>query len=188
MSNLPIRSATASPAPPAPPTQPSQPTDQQKWHTLLGALLATPLPSGEDSANIPRNTHPGIFPAIDEAFDAGLATGTGLPTNYTIIPIIEAIDCQRRYYRAGMARGIHLRLVASAPAAITATTNTPTQRDRTPKLNPPKPFDGTWSEYKTFIMLLNLIFNSDPDRYTGPNADNAKIAYAASFLSRSAKK
>ena len=36
-------------------------------------------------------------------------------------------------------------------------------------------------------MQLNLIFNSDPDRYTEANADNAKIAYAASYLSGSAK-
>ena len=183
MSTFPMRSATASPAPAAVPAQspPSQLTDQQKWHALLGAILATPLPSGEDSATIPRNTQPDIFPAIDEAFNAGLATGTGLPTNYTIIPILEAMDCQRRYYRAGMARGINLRLAASAPVA--APMNTPTQRDHAPKLNPPKPFDGTRSEYKTFIMQLNLIFNSDPDRYTGPNADNAKIVYAASYLS-----
>ena len=36
-------------------------------------------------------------------------------------------------------------------------------------------------------MHLNLICNSNPDRYTGANADNAKIAYAASYLSGSAK-
>ena len=36
-------------------------------------------------------------------------------------------------------------------------------------------------------MQLNVIFNSDPDRYTGANADNSKIAYAASFLAGSAK-
>ena len=36
-------------------------------------------------------------------------------------------------------------------------------------------------------MQLNLIFNANPDRYTGANADNAKIAYAASFLAGSAK-
>ena len=59
--------------------------------------------------------------------------------------------------------------------------------DRAPKLNPPKPFDGTRSEYKPFIIQLNLIFNSDPDRYTGANAFNAKIAYAASYLFGSAK-
>ena len=188
MSTLPIRSATASPAPTAAPAQPSpsQLTDQQKWHALLGAILATPLPSGEDSATISRNTHPDIFPAIDEACDAGLARGTGLPTNYTIIPILEAMDCQRRYYRTGMARGIHLRLAASASTPAATPMNTPIQRDRAPQLNSPKPFDGTRSEYKTFIMQLNLIFNSDPDRYTGPNADNAKIAYAASYLAGSA--
>ena len=31
------------------------------------------------------------------------------------------------------------------------------------------------------------MFNSDPDRYTGVNVDNAQIAYAASVLSGSAK-
>ena len=36
-------------------------------------------------------------------------------------------------------------------------------------------------------MQLNLKFKSDPDRYTGVNADTAKIAYAASFLRGSAK-
>ena len=36
-------------------------------------------------------------------------------------------------------------------------------------------------------MQLNLMFNFDLGRYTGTNADNAKIAYAASYLSGSAK-
>ena len=36
-------------------------------------------------------------------------------------------------------------------------------------------------------MQLNLIFNSDPDRYTGTNAEQNKIAYAASYLAGSAK-
>ena len=72
-------------------------------------------------------------------------------------------------------------VTAPPPAAPT------TQQDCAPKLNPPKPFDGTWAEYKSFVMQLNLIFNSDPARYTGTNADNAKIAYAASYLSGSAK-
>ena len=189
MSTVPIRSATASPAPAAARAQPlpSQLTDQPKWHALLGAILAIPLPSREDSTTITRCIHPDIVPAIDEAFDAGLATGTGLPTNYNIIPILEAMDCQPRYYHAGMVRGIHLRLAASASAPVAVPMNTLTQRDRAPKLNPPKPFDGTRSDYKTFIMQLNLIFNSDPDRYTGTNADNAKIAYSASYLSGSAK-
>ena len=116
-------------------------------------------------------------------------TETGVPTtlNYVNLPRSSAgMHCQRLFYQNGLANGIQQRLTASAPApAITPAPTTP--RDRAPKLNPPKPFDGTWSEYKTFIMQLNLIFNSDPDRYTGANADNAKIAYAASYLSGSAK-
>ena len=62
-----------------------------------------------------------------------------------------------------------------------------TPRDCAHKLNPPKAFDGIRSEYKTFIIQLNFIFNSDPDQYTSANADKSKIAYAASYLSGSAK-
>lgn len=36
-------------------------------------------------------------------------------------------------------------------------------------------------------MQLNLIFNSDTARYTGTKGDNAKIAYAATYLSGSTK-
>lgn len=46
--------------------------------------------------------------ALDEAIDAGLATGSSLPTNHTFIPIIEQMDCQTRYYDAGMTRGMQL--------------------------------------------------------------------------------
>ena len=79
-----------------------------------------------------------------------------------------------------------ITVIPSQPAPATTPAPT-TPRDRAPKLNPPKPFDGTRADYKSYIMQLNLMFNSDPDRYTGVNADNAKIAYAASFLSDPAK-
>ena len=117
-------------------------------------------------------------------------SGTGAPTTYTDIAILEAVDCKIRYFQYGLHLGIIQRLagLAPAPTAIAPQPPVPTaQQDRTPKLNPPKPFDGTRAEYKSFIMQLNLMFNSDPARYTGTNADNAKIAYAASYLSGSAK-
>lgn len=57
--------------------------------------------------------------------------------------------------------------------------------DRAPKLNPPKPFDSTGSEFKSFVMQLNLIFTSDSARYA--NNEAARVAYAASYLSGSAK-
>ena len=86
-------------------------------------------------------------------------------------------------------RGIIQRLatLAPAPAAGVPPPATTVQQDCAPKLNPPTPFDGTRAEYKSFIMQLNLIFNSDPARHTGTNADNAKIVYTASYLSLSAK-
>ena len=188
MSTVPIRSATASPAP-ATQQQSSQPTDQQKWHALLSHLLTNPIPPGHDTAPIPAGTHFDIHAPIHEAFNAGLLSGTGAPTTYTDIAILEAVDCQRRYFQYGLHRGIIQRLAALAPAptAVVPPPATTSQQDRAPKLNPPKPFDGTRAEYKSFIMQLNLIFNSDPARYTGTNADNAKIAYAASYLSGSAK-
>ena len=178
-------SRTSSPAP-----APQQPTNQQKWHALLSHLLTNPIPPGHDTAPIPAGTHFDIHAPIHEAFNAGLLSGTGAPTTYTDITILEAVDCQRRYFQYGLHRGIIQRLAALAPTQMVAApppATPPTQQDRAPKLNPPKPFDGTRAEYKSFIMQLNLIFNSDPARYTGTNADNAKIAYAASFLSGSAK-
>ena len=190
MSTLPIRSTTASPAPAIQQQQPSQPTDQQKWHALLSHLLANPIPPGHDTAPLPAGTHFDIPAPIDEAFNAGLLSGTGTPNTYTDITILEAVDCQRRYFQYGSHRGIIQRLAALAPAPTTIVPPPPVptpQQDRAPKLNPPKPFDGTQAEYKSFIMQLNLMFNSDPARSTGTNADNAKIACVASYLSGSAK-
>ena len=124
-------------------------SDQPHWHALLNAILTTLLTSGKDSAPIPPNTHPLIVPAIDEAFDAGMMTGTGIPTSYEIIgDILEALDCQRRYYRYGFQRGIQVRMAAlasqaPAPAPAPAPPTAVEPRTRTPKLNPPKLFDGT---------------------------------------------
>ena len=188
-SSTPAPAAQVPPAAAAPaPTLPSYTEEEERWIRLRDSLDPTQhLPLDINSAFYPTNTSVHILPAVDEAFNAGLMTGTGVPTtfNYVNLPRSSAgMHCQRLYYQNGLANGIRQRLGAAAPAPATAPT---TQRDRAPKLNPPKPFDGTRSEYKTFIMQLNLIFNSDPDRYTGPNADNAKIAYAASYLSGSAK-
>ena len=58
------------------------PSDQPHWHALLNILLTTTLTPGVDNALIPPNTNPLIIPAIDEAFDAGLVTGTGVRTAY----------------------------------------------------------------------------------------------------------
>ena len=176
--------AAAAPAP----TPPPYTEEEERWIRLRDSLDPTQhLPLDINSAFYPTNTSVHILPAVDEAFNTGLMTGTGVPTtfNYVNLPRSSAgIHCQRLYYQNGLANGIRQQLGAAAPAPATAPT---TQRDRAPKLNPPKLFDGTRSEYKSFIMQLNLIFNSDPDRYTGANADNAKIAYAASFVAGSAK-
>ena len=96
------------------------------------------------------------------------------------------MHCQCLYYQNGLANGIRQRLAVIAPAPATAAAPT-NPRNQARKLNPPKPFDGTHADYKSVIIQSNLMFNCDPDRYTGVNTDNAKIAYAASFLSGSAK-
>lgn len=113
-----------------------------------------------DNAPIPVNTNPLIIPAINEAFDAGLLTGTSVPTVYEIISnIIEAFDYQRRYYRHGLQRGIQVRLTALAPetpappapappatlALPTLPAPAPEPRTRAHKLNPSKSSDGIWS-------------------------------------------
>ena len=176
--------AAAAPAPTLPPYQ----EEEARWIRLRDCLDPIQhLPLDINSAFYATNTSVHILPAVDEAFNAGLMTGTGVPTtfNYVNLPRSSAgMHCQRLYYQIGLPNGICQRLGAAAPAPATAPT---TQRDCAPKLNAPKLFDGTRSEYKSFIMQLKLIFNSDPDRYTGANADKAKIAYSASFLAGSAK-
>ena len=178
--------AAATPAPALPPYT----EEEERWIRLRDSLDPVQhLTLDINSAFYPTNTSVHILPAVDEAFNAGLMTGTGVPTtfNYVNLPRSSAgMHCQRLYYENGLANRIRQRLGAAVPAPSAPIVPT-TQRDRAPKLNPPKLFDGTQSEYKSFIMQLNLIFNSDPDRYTGTNADNAKIAYAASFLAGSAK-
>ena len=164
--------------------------EEERWIRLRDSLDPVQhLPLDITSAFYPSNTSVHILPAIDEAFNAGLMTGTGVSTNFTFVNLPRSsagMHCQRLYYQNGLANGIRQRLAAIAPAPASAPAPT-TPRDRAPKLNPPKPFDGTRADYKSFIMQLNIMFNSDPDRYTGVNTDNAKIAYAASFLSGSAK-
>ena len=189
--NVPASAASVPPATAAPaPALPPYIEEEERWIRLRDSLDPVQhLPLDINSAFYPTNTSVHILPAVDEAFDAGLMTGTGVPTtfNYVNLPRSSAgMHCQRLYDQNGLANGIRQRLAAAAPAPAAPTAPT-TQRDRAPKLNPPKLFDGTRSEYESFIMQLNLIFNSDPDRYTGTNADNAKIAYAASFITGSAK-
>ena len=186
---MPAPTASVPPAAAAP-AFPSYTEEEERWIRLRDSLDPVQhLPLDINSAFYPTNTSVHILPAVDEAFNAGLMTGTGVPTtfNYVNLPRSSAgMHCQYLYYQTGLANGIRQRLGAAAPAPAAPIAPT-TQRDRAPKLNPPKLFDGTRSEYKSFIMQLNLIFNLDPDRYTGTNADNAKIAYAASFLAGSAK-
>ena len=149
MSALLIRSATVSPAPATQQQQPSQPTDQQKWHALLSNLLTNPIPLGHDTAPIPAGAHFDIHAPIHEAFNAGLSSGTGAPTTYTDVAILEAVDCQRWYFQYSLHRGIIqcLAALALAPMAIAPPPPAPTaQQDRAPKLNTPKPFDGTRGE------------------------------------------
>ena len=178
--------AAAAPAPVLPPYT----EEEERWIRLRDSLDPVQhLPLDINSAFYPTYNSVHLLPAVDEAFNAGLMTGTGVPTTFNYVNLLRSsagMHCQRLYYQSGLANGIRQRLgaAASAPTAQIAPT---TQRDHAPKLNPPKLFDATRSEYKSFIMQLNLIFNSDPDQYTGTNADNAKIAYAASFLAGSAK-
>ena len=188
-SSTPAPAAQVPPAAAAPaPTLPPYTEEEERWIRLRDSLDPTQhLPLDINSAFYPTNTSVHIHPAVDEAFNAGLMTGTGVPTTFNYVNLPRSSDgmhCQRLSYQNGLANGIRQRLGAAATAPATAH---PTQRDRAPKLNPPKLFNGTRSEYKSFNMQLNLIFNSDPDGYTGANADNAIIAYAAFFLAGSAK-
>ena len=124
-------------------------TDQQKSRALLSNLLTNPISPGHDTAPIPAGTHFDIHAPIHEAFDAGLLSGTGAPTTYTDISILEAVDYQRRYIQYRLHRGIiqPLAPLATVPTAIAPLLSASTaQQDRASKLNPSKPFDDTRAE------------------------------------------
>ena len=143
------------------PTLPPYTEGEERWIRLHDSLDPVQhLPLDINSAFYPTNTSVHILSDVDEAFNAGLMTGTGVPTtfNYVNLPRSSAgMHCQRLFYQNGLANGIRQRLTASAPAPVIAPAPT-TPQDRALKLNPPKPFDGTQSEYKTFILFF-FFFN-----------------------------
>ena len=140
---------------------------------------------------IPHGTPHSLATHIDNAYNAGVLTGVGDPTQYEYVNLENTtapVECQRRYHLGGISLR-HTPVMQQMPAQPSPPQPMPEQdwRDRAPILNPPKPFDGTRSEFKDFIMQLILIFNSDPARYSGNGSEVARVAYAASYLSGSAK-
>ena len=139
---------------------------------------------------VPYGTPPELAPHIDAAYNAEILTGVGRNTAYDIVTLSStsaAMECQHKYFQYGLRYGISLPQIfpASASGSAPITQVVPEPRDRllAPKLDPPKTFTRVRTEFQAFVPQLNLIFNSDPNRY---QRDSPKISYAASFLSSSA--
>ena len=126
--------AAAAPAPP------SYTQEEQRWIRLRDSIDPIQhLPLDNNSAFYPSYISYHRLPTIDEAFNAGLITVTGVFTNITFVNLPRSsagMHCQRLYCQNGLANGIHKRLAAIAPAPATALAPT-TPRDRARKLNPP---------------------------------------------------
>ena len=134
---------------------------------------------------VPFGTPSNLAVPIDDAYNAGLRTGSGIDTEYTLTELPKTLapqECQGINYPHSLAHGMERRIAATT--GIPQTTPVEPNRRPAPKLNPPKAFNRTRSELSSFIMQLNLTFLTDPRRYT---TDQAKIAYAASYLSGSAE-
>ena len=106
-SNTPAPAAQVPPAAAAPaPTPPPYTEEEERWIRLRDSLDPTQhLPLDINSAFYPTNTYVHILPAVDEAFNAGLMIGTGVPTtfNYVKLPCSSAgMHCQRLYYQNGL--------------------------------------------------------------------------------------
>lgn len=87
----------------------------------------------------------------------------------------EELGVLFNYFQSGMQCAL-TRLPQALPAQ-------PAQAPA-PKVAAPEPFDGNRAKYQAFVVQLQLVFNSDPARYAN---DPARIAYAASYLTGSAK-
>ena len=119
--NVPAPAASVPPAAAAPaPALPTYTEEEERWIRLRDSLDPVQhLPLDINSAFYPTTTSVHILPAVDEAFNAGLMTGTGVPTtfNYVNLPRSSAgMHCQRLYYQNGLTNGIRQRLGAAAPA------------------------------------------------------------------------
>ena len=109
--------------------------EEQRWIRLRDSIDPIQhLPLDNNSTFYPSYISFHILPTIDEAFNAGLITVTGVFTNITFVNLPRSspgMHCQRLYYQNGLANGIHKRLAAIAPAPATALALT-TPRDRAP--------------------------------------------------------
>ena len=160
------------------------------WQRLRTYLQERPL-TPETAPTIPDSTPPQLVGPIQAAHQAGLRTAMNTAGSVTSLNMYGIVGintgsisfCQWQYYQQGFQYGINQ---CFAVMRAGQTNQPPVERSSTaPKLNPPKPFTGERSEFNNLIMQLNLIFNSDPARYT---TDAARISYAASYLSGSAQK
>ena len=131
---------------------------------------------------IPYGTPPELATHIDAAYNAGIFTGVGRNTSYDIVTLPNtsaAMECQRKYFQHGLRYGISLAQTSAvpAPAPVPVPQIIPETRERStaPKLNPPKIFKGDRTEFKHFMLDLNMIFRSDPGRYQNNNiSENRK--------------
>ena len=180
-SRAPTPAPTTALLPPTPGTRPAE-LELAAWQRLRTYLQERPL-APETAPTIPDSTPPQLVGPIQGAHQAGLLTAmntAGVVTSFNIHGIAgintgSISFYQWQYYQQGFQYGINQRFSAIRAGQ---THQPPAERSSTaPKLNLPKPFTGERSEFNNFIMQLNLIFNSDPARYT---TDTAKISYAAS--------
>jgi len=139
-------------------------------------LRANPLAPGPTPV-ILVGTPIAFFGPIHAAHMSGMMTARGIPTALQIPQTTTSttVEACWTYYNQGVQHSI--TLPSLLPGNATQTQQTPALR-----LHEPENFDGTRAKFSKFITKLALVFYSDPARYS---TENAKIAYAASYLSSS---
>ncbi len=157
--------------------EPAPHPDLQEWRNLANALQGGLPPA--PTPTFPEGTPLWFMPVITGAYQAGTLTAvTGAPQEFQIPDIpgsASPTGALWTYYSQGFAFGMQQRMALLAP---------PAPRTQAPKIREPEPFDGTRSKYKSYIMQLHLVFNSDPTCYS---TEPSKVAYAASYLAGWAK-
>src|SRR5258706_16180223 len=111
---------------------------------------------------------------VDEQDHQPASTGTSQQFTIPDIPDpTSPAGALWSYFSQGFAYGLQQR--------TTLAQNNP--HNQAPKIHEPENFNGTRANFTRFMTRLSLVFSSDPSRY---QQDAAKIAYAASYLTRSA--
>ena len=140
----------------------------EQWQALYHQWSSAP-PKPAEGINLGEGALPKLASKIATAYTAGATAGM-TKTRFTL-PRVDGDD--------GTAEFV-LKIAATCGMLYVAqTVASTTKEDKAPRVLEPEYYKGTLSEFPIFQVQLQIVFQSDPTRFS---THKAMILYAASFL------